>query len=78
MTSLKILIIEVLFLFQLVLALSPYRHKAGDCGELVLRAVEISDGTRDRVTLGEHLSVNVLLRAGRKSMSYSPGIIQAS
>ena len=38
--------------FQLILPLSPYRHKEGDCGVLVLRAVEISDGTRDRVTLG--------------------------
>ena len=42
------------------LPLSPHRHKAGDCGELLLRAVEISDGTRDRVTLGE-IRQNILV-----------------
>jgi len=33
------------------LPLSPYRHTPGDCGLLLVRAVEVSDGTRDRVTL---------------------------
>jgi len=34
-----------------VLPLSPYKHSPGDCGSLLVRAVEVSDGTRDRVTL---------------------------
>jgi len=33
------------------LPLSPYKHTPGDCGLLVVRAAEISDGTRDKVTL---------------------------
>ena len=37
---------------QLELPLSPYRHHPGDCGQLTVRAAEVSDGTRDRVTLG--------------------------
>ena len=44
-----------------MLPLSPHRHKVGDCGELELRAVEISDGTRDRVTLGTSHSGRILL-----------------
>jgi len=36
---------------QVSLPLSPYRHTPGDCGHLLVRAVEVSDGTRDRVTL---------------------------
>jgi len=36
---------------KVCLPLSPYRHSPGDCGYLVVRAVEVSDGTRDRVTL---------------------------
>jgi len=36
---------------QVNLPLSPYKHKPGDCGELLVRAVEVSDGSRDRVTL---------------------------
>ena len=35
------------------LNLSPHKHKPGDCGILFVSAVEISDGTRDRVTLGK-------------------------
>ena len=37
---------------KMELPLSPYRHHPGDCGVLTVRAAEVSDGTRDRVTLG--------------------------
>ena len=38
--------------WQLELPLSPYRSVLGDCGVLLARAEEISDGTRDTVTIG--------------------------
>ena len=39
---------------RLSLNLSPYKTRPGDCGVLVVTAAEISDGTRDRVTIGKY------------------------
>ena len=48
---------------RLSLNLSPYRSKPGDCGVLLVTAVEISDGTRDRVTIGNNIDTeNFILR----------------
>ena len=43
---------------RLSLNLSPYKSKPGDCGVLQVTAVEISDGTRDRVTIGNNINVS--------------------
>lgn len=37
---------------SLTLPLSPHRHQPGDCGLVTITAAELSDGTRDKVTIG--------------------------
>ena len=37
---------------RLSLNLSPYKTQPGDCGVLEISAVQITDGTRDKVTIG--------------------------
>ena len=44
---------------RLSLNLSPYKSKPGDCGVLLVTAVEISDGTRDRVTIGNNVNIEI-------------------
>ena len=44
---------------RLSLNLSPYKSKPGDCGVLLVTAVEISDGTRDRVTIGNNINIEI-------------------
>ena len=44
---------------RLSLNLSPYKSKPGDCGVLLVTAVEISDGTRDRVTIGNNINIKI-------------------
>ena len=46
---------------KLSLNLSPYKNKPGDCGVLLVTAVEISDGTRDRVTIGNIISIERIM-----------------
>ena len=46
---------------RLSLNLSPYKSKPGDCGVLIVTAVEISDGTRDRVTIGNNIIIQQLM-----------------
>ena len=47
---------------KISLNLSPYKTKPGDCGVLLVTAVEISDGTRDRVTIGNIISIETIMR----------------
>jgi len=42
---------QILAKHKMSLFLSPYRSEPGDCGVLFVRGVEMSDGTRDKVTL---------------------------
>ena len=46
---------------KISLNLSPYKSKPGDCGVLLVTAVEISDGTRDRVTIGNIISIERIM-----------------
>ena len=40
---------------SVTLPLSPHRHQPGDCGLVTIAAAELSDGTRDKVTIGGQL-----------------------